>query len=264
MHHIPPFNPAPSQRPSPPDHGPRLPWRLAAPSWVWPGGVVENVARLAPEFHEIGILLLETTPTPAYRPEDFPSGLGNGTTRFHLHLPLDLPWHQGMAVVGPLVDSLFALTRGLSPWAAVLHAPPDARLLAAAAQSFAASGIPPRRILLENTEDFSYCDFYCDIKYFHYGMCLDLGHMLAHGQERCLFLPDLWSRVRMVHLCAPGPGGAHAPLTELDAEGHRLLRYILERLEPGSVVMLELFSPEALFTSQEFLALRLREWGMTP
>lgn len=241
-----------------------LPWRLAAPSWVWPGSVAENTLRLVPGFSEISLILFESEPTPPYDPADFPAELtGRGAT-FHLHLPLDLPWQRGPHAVSAVLDRVYGATRALNPWASVLHAPPDERGLAAAAELFKARGLRPRQILVENTEDFDLCKFWCDVKFFDLGTCLDLGHLLAYGQERTMDLPGLWKRVRMLHLCAPGEGGRHESLARLDRAGRELLRRMLTSLAPGSVIVLELFTPEHLFESLEELLARLTEWRMWP
>jgi hypothetical protein len=262
---------SPGSRPAPfcpIEHRPKaplaLPWRLAAPSWVWPGSVAENTLRLVPGFSEISVVLFESEPTPAYDPADFPAELtGRGAT-FHLHLPLDLPWARGTEAVNGVLDRLYTATGALKPWASVLHAPPDDRGLASAAALFKARGLKPRQVLVENTADFDLCDFWCDIKYFDLGACLDLGHLLAYGQERTMGLPGLWKRVRMLHLCAPGENGRHESLARLDRAGRAVLKRMLASLAPGSVIVLELFSPEELFESLEELRARLSEWRMWP
>lgn len=226
-----------------------FPFRLAAPSWVWPGTVGENCRRLGEVFDEVGIVLFESQASLAYTDEDLPPTLAELSLRYHLHLPLDLPWSQGVFAVRHIIEGLLDKTAFLDPWGFVLHAPPHAKLLDEVAFCFIHRGIKPDRILLENTKEFNPLEFWCDIRYLGLNVCLDLGHLMAYNQERLLDLPRLWPRVKLIHLSAPGEGDRHLPLTELDREGRRLLRVILSRMGPDTVVMPEVFEPEGLAES---------------
>ncbi len=226
-----------------------FPFRTAAPSWVWPGTVGENCRRLGEVFDEVGIVLFESAACMAYGEADLPSTLSELSLRYHLHMPLDLPWSDGILGVQHIIETLIDKTAFLDPWGYVVHAPPHAKQLDELAFCFIHKGIKPDRVLLENTREFNPLDFWCDIRYLGLNLCLDLGHVLLYGQEQLLELPRLWSRVKLVHLCAPGPDGRHLPLTELDAEGRRLVRLILARMSPDTVVMPEIFDPEGLADS---------------
>lgn len=230
-----------------------FPFRLAAPSWVWPGTVGENCRRLGEIFDEVGILLFESSACMAYGDSDLPPTLSELSLRYHLHMPLDLPWSDGILSVRHIIDTLLDKTAFLDPWGFVLHPPPHAKGLDELAFCFINKDIKPDRVLLENTEEFNPLDFWCDIRYLGLNLCLDLGHILLYGQERLLELPRLWSRVKLVHLCAPAPDGKHLPLTELDAEGRRLVRLILARMSPDTVVMPEIFDPDGLADSMATL-----------
>jgi hypothetical protein len=73
---------------------------LAAPSWVRPGTLAENCAWLAGKVHEAGLLFLESRACLAYGDEDLPPWLSSLPLRWHVHLPLDLPWAAGAAGAG--------------------------------------------------------------------------------------------------------------------------------------------------------------------
>ncbi|EPR43725.1 hypothetical protein dsx2_2152 [Desulfovibrio sp. X2] len=230
-----------------------FPFRVAAPSWVWPGTVGENCRRLGEIFDEIGILLFESKACLEYGEEDLPRTLAELSLNYHLHLPLDLPWKDGILAVSHVITSLLDKTAFLDPWGFVVHAPPHAKQLDELAFCFIHKGIKPDRVLLENTKEFNPLEFWCDIRYLGLNLCLDLGHLMLYGQERLLELPRLWPRVKLVHLCAPAPDGRHLPLTELDAEGRALVRIILSRMSPDTVVMPEVFDPEGLAASMAVL-----------
>ncbi|WP_051694429.1 cobamide remodeling phosphodiesterase CbiR [Desulfohalovibrio reitneri] len=230
-----------------------FPFRLAVPSWVWPGTVADNCRRLGFTFNEVGLTMFESQACMDYGPDDLPPELVELGLRYHMHMPLDLPWSEGMLAVGDVIDCLVEKTAYLQPWGYVLHPPPVSKLLDEVAFRFINKGIKPDRVLLENTKEFDPLEYWCDIRYLGLNLCLDLGHLLLYGQERLVELPRLWNRVKLVHLSAPGPDGEHLALNELDAEGRRLVRLILDKMGPDTVVMAEVFDPERLILSLEAL-----------
>lgn len=240
-----------------------LPWRLAAPSCVFPAGVAENCAFLAPQYDEIALAFFETEACLAYGEADVPPGLAELPVSWHMHLPLDLPWEQGAARVAEVVLALKARAAHLRPSAFVLHppqAPGDlaelARLLAARG-FFDEPGVPGHRgpasraLLVENIEGRDLARHWPVIEAADLGVCLDLGHMLVHGQEEFLDLPGLFSRTHMLHLNAPDPQkpARHASLSQLDARGRALMARLLGAFAPGGVLVLELFNADALSDS---------------
>jgi hypothetical protein len=240
------------------------PWSLAAPSCVWPADVGTNCAALARHFPELGLCFFEAEACLAYGEADLPQSLGALPTRWHLHLPLDLPWGQGPQRVAETILALAEKVAGLAPWAYVLH-PPEApgqpRLdgpeqLRRVALALAARGIPAGALLVENIQGRDLERLWPVVRELGLGVCLDLGHMLERGQEDFLNLPGLWARTRMLHLNAPDRArpGRHAALDQLDAAGLALLRRMLSGFAPGGTVVLELFSPRELFDSLRFIS----------
>ncbi len=253
--------------------------RLAAPSYVVPAGVVENCRFLAPHFQDIGLYFLEVQPCLDYRAEDLP-GKGDAA-RFHVHLPLDLPWDQGAGTVFALVSRLCDKIVHLSPWGYALHPPagmaPDAsnRNLAEFADLWRRAGRDPADILLENVEGAGARRLFPAAWDCGFSLCLDLGHMLAYAQEDILSLPGVFARTRMLHVYAPfdpsrpedmalvGRGHRHRALSALDGKGRALLRDLLENAPCDAAVMLEVFSERDMAASREALFAMTGEWGMT-
>ena len=129
------------------------------------------------------------------------------------------------------------------------HDPADAglagRLLAAFAEAWLASGGEPARLLLENVRGNDLTGLAGPIREYGFGLCLDMGHILAYGQEKLLRRPDLLRSVDMLHVNAPGKGrraGEHLPLTSLDASGQKRAERICKSVPPRAVIMMELFS----------------------
>lgn len=238
---------------------PELPWTIAAPSCVLPAGVPENCTFLAPRYDEIGLAFFETGPCLAYTRQDLPDELAGLPVSWHVHLPLDLPWaHEGAGGEERVAEAVLALARKvehLSPGAFVLHPPQGPKALARLAELLEAGGLEPERVLVENIQGRDLEDLWPAICDSGLGVCLDLGHMLVHGQEDFLALPGLSARLAMLHLNAPDPRkpARHAALSLLDARGRRLMREMLALLDPSGVVVLELFNEAALADSLRVL-----------
>jgi hypothetical protein len=234
------------------------PWTLAAPSCVLPADVGTNCAALARHFPELGLCFFETEACLAYGEADLPPGLDALPVRWHLHLPLDLPWERGPLAVAETILALAEKVAGLAPWAYVLHPPEEPEQLSALALALAqrpGRTIRPEALLVENIQGRDLARMWPTVRGLGLGVCLDLGHMLERGQEDFLNLPGLWAQTRMLHLNAPDRArpGRHAALDSLDAAGRALLGQMLSAFAPGGTVVLELFSPRELFDSLRFV-----------
>ncbi|WP_459852242.1 cobamide remodeling phosphodiesterase CbiR [Humidesulfovibrio idahonensis] len=229
----------------------KRPWTLAAPSCVLPAGIAENCAFLAQEFDEIALAFFETEACLAYTEQEFPAELAQLPVSWHMHLPLDLPWAAGVGGVAAAVLGLRDRAAHVAPGHFVLHPPREPQALAELAQRLEAGGIAPGQVLVENINGRDLALHWPVIEAFGLGVCLDLGHMLVHGQQEFLALPGLAARTRMLHLNAPDPArpSHHAALSALDAAGRALCGRLLDQIAPGGVVVLELFNENALFNS---------------
>ncbi len=240
----------------------RLPWRVAAPSFVLPARVADNCRFLDGWVDEVALLFLETRACLDYGPDDLPPDLAGLDLDYHVHLPLDLPWDAG---TGPALDAVLALAGKaayLSPRAFVLHPPPDLGLLPAVAERWRTDG-PAAPLLLENTALHGPDALAGPARAAGLGLCLDLGHCLAYGRGLAAPVVDL-GPVAMLHLSAPGrQSGAdeHLPLDRLTPRGRGLLRDWLTRLSPGATLCVEVFSVDGFFSSLDCLAGWAAEWG---
>ena len=241
--------------------------RFAAPSFVLPGTVAENARFLAGRVEEVALCCFETAGSLAYTHADLPADLARLPLRWHLHLPVDLPWREGAegaaAAALAVLDRLAALAPGLAPWAAVLHPPvelpPPARgeALATFAARWRGAGAPP--LLLENIRGCQLTDLPAgaDLLTRHgLGVCLDVGHLLGYAQAD-LLASDLPERAALVHWSAPGPQPGqdrHLPLTALTPGQRRTAQALLRRFSPGAVHLLEVFAWAGVDASRRWLA----------
>ena len=226
-----------------------LPGRvLAAPSWVFPASMAENCRFLAGRVDEVGLLFFESAASMAYGSEDLPPFLAELPLRYHLHLPADLPMHAPEEAAG-ICHSLFLKTAFLGPLRGVLHPPPNAqggaKCLVSFLDAFIALGTTPDALLLENTKESDLCDLEGVIEDYGLRICLDMGHALAYGQNALLEHTALLQRAGMIHVNAPGRGGAagrHVPLTSLSPQEAAAAERMLCAVPNDAVIMMELFA----------------------
>ena len=239
--------------------------RLAAPSWVLPGTIADNCLFLAGRVDEAALLFFETAASLAYTRHDLPLEMADYGLRYHVHLPLDLPWEKGGESVAARCLALMEKVVFLDAMRAVLHPPPEGggaeRALEDFAAAWAGAGRSVSDVLLENTRDNDLCGLWPCIAGAGFGLCLDLGHILAYGQARLRreimsgMLPHA-VRPGMVHCNAPGSGleggaprGAHLPLDSLDADGIALGKALCALLAANGVAVAEFFDWEHVMRS---------------
>lgn len=239
----------------------RLPFRarLAAPSFVWSGDIALNCHELQSIVDEVGLLLFEADSCLAYTEKDLPAWLAELSINYHAHLPLDLPWAEGLDAAWEKISGLVTKIAYLRPRAFVLHPPPDSAVWPELARRFADLGVPARRVLLENVREDDLIGRWELLEACDFGVCLDLGHALAYNQGSLPTWPGLTERLGMLHLNAPGPGGRHLGLDRLDEAGLRLLTNLLDRVKPETVLMIEVFSPAPFLRSLALVRRLMRE-----
>jgi hypothetical protein len=219
---------------------------IAAPSCVIPGTAAQNARFLAQrangKIQEIALCFFETDACLAYTEDDLPDASAELPFSWHVHLPVDLPWHIGAEAPVDCALRLMRKLKALNIRMAVLHAPdPPARkeLLATFAELWHARCAVP--LLLENTDHCGLVDLTPLIVDAKFGICLDLGHMLAYGQEKILEIPELIRRVQLAHWSAPGGADLHLPLTCLTREEKSAAQAAAAKLPGTTVHLLEIF-----------------------
>jgi hypothetical protein len=224
--------------------------RLAAPSCVISGTVAENARFLNGRTDEVALCFFETQSCLAYTEADLPPELARLPLRFHVHLPVDLPWPTrayGAGDIHETADLALAVcdkAAYLRPRLAVLHPPEgDAALKRRLLEQFAArwhdkSAVP---LLLENVA-------HCDIAelgdgFLHdqnLGLCLDVGHLMGYKQN-CLLDSKLPETAVLVHWSAPGKQDQHLPLTDFSASEYRTAAGIMRRFPGTATHLTEIF-----------------------
>lgn len=245
--------------------------RLAAPSWVLPAGVAANARFLAGKVDEVGLCCFESRACLAYDERDLPPDLAGLPLRWHLHLPVDLPWPARGDDAAPAARMAVAVvqkTGWLRPHLAVLHPPEGSparqRLLLAAFvrvwQRLQLSGQAPR-LALENIAHASVAELDPAFLAEHdLSFCLDVGHMLGYAQHDILDT-NLPEQAALLHWSAPGRQDEHLPLTQLTPPQRRTTLELLPRLPGTAVHLAEVFHWQGAALTLAELAALAREAG---
>lgn len=234
--------------------------RVAAPSWVFPGTILDNCRFLEDKVDEVCLLFMETSSCLAYTRQELPLALADLALGWHAHLPMDLPWAKGGEAVAGICSALMDKAAFLGASSAVLHPPAadrggkDARLLTAFARAWEKAGRSCGDVLLENVRDNDLTGLGPCLAANGFGVCLDLGHMLAYGQKSLAAMvrqeeAPVWNGApRMAHCNAPGSGlageaslSAHLPLDTLEPAGIALGEAVCRAVADGGVLVAELF-----------------------
>lgn len=237
----------------------RFAGRLAAPSFVLPAGVAENARFLAGKVDEVGLCFFEAQSCLNYGPQDLPPDLETLPLRWHVHLPVDLPWPASKSTAAyparaaaRLAHAVLGKAAFLQPRCAVLHPPQGSpqvqrRLLAGFAHHWKnCCDIP---LLLENV---AHSDITCLGQGFlqdhGLGLCLDVGHLLGYGQKN-LLVSTLPEQATMTHWSAPGDGDRHLPLTAFTPGQAQTAVALMQRIPATAVHMVEIFNWNRLAAS---------------
>jgi sugar phosphate isomerase/epimerase len=251
----------------------RFPFSLACPSFVYAAGYADNVRRLAPFVDEIELLFFESRfadspPSPALVNELAQLARAGGIT-YNVHLPTDIfPGHRDGAARGRAVDVLANVIDRcaiLAPTTFTLHlmrdpSEPDLRRwqdrAAESLHAVLANRISSRRISVENLDD-GFKTTAPIIEGLDLSVCLDMGHLMARGDDVAACYDRWEKRITAVHLHGVDGAQDHLPLNRLSPAQMQTVLGVLDRF--SGVVSLELFSLEALNTSLRHL---LDQWSV--
>lgn len=196
-----------------------FPFRICAPSFIYPAAWSENAKLLAPYLDEVELLFLESR-----FPDSFPSATEIETLRhisethgltYNIHLPTDIslgaPSRVQQEITVDALKKAVALSESLCPSTYTLHlAFDEASREKATLQAWQARiigqlgkllswGIPSGKISIE-TLDYPF-DWVADIiTDLNLGICMDVGHLIVHGKDSADFYNRFQSRIDIIHL----------------------------------------------------------------
>lgn len=224
------------------------------------GTVAENAFFLAGKVEEVGLCCLEAEASAHASEAEIPVGLAELPLRWHVHLPLDLPWESGGGgEAGRKALAVWKRVEFLQPWLAVLHLPPASAggaWLRDFLRVWRTGGPSSRCLALENVRQASPVRHLREIEDLDLSLCLDMAHLMAYGQEEILRHPALMARVRLVHWSAPGPAekdgtprDRHRALDEWTPAQRRTAEEGMEKLSADVTHLVEVFHWEGILRS---------------
>lgn len=237
----------------------RFPFRLGTTSYVLRADVLANVRMLAPLVDDVELLLFESAPeslpTAATVRELAVLAADHGVS-YTVHLPLDAP--LGVADAAARGRAATAWRRAvertfeLDPFAFVVHLDRDGMAAGEAAwrerlrESLAAvMGAAGAVRFAAETLDYPFAAACPVVEELGMSVCLDVGHLWAHGWSMTDHLARYGDRCRVVHLHGVRDGRDHRDLVGTPAARLRELVEWLRRGDVERVVTLELFGSEA-------------------
>ena len=247
-----------------------FPFKIATTSFIYPDLYVPNVEMLGPFVDEIELLLFESAPVRDLMNRavlDTLKGLSSDhQLTYNIHLPTDIsitdPVEADRYRAVEVLSNIIERMETLSPTSYTLHLPYAGDLRSAdrlriwsdvAYQNFEKmrrSGLPVNRIAIE-TIDYPIHMIENLIDEFNFGICMDVGHLMLHGQDISRFFRQYSRRISIIHLHGVAGRRDHLSLDNLSVV---LLVPFLRRLQDfQGTVSLEVFSFDVLSLSLRYL-----------
>lgn len=249
----------------------RYPFRLAAPSFIYPADYATNAKRLAPFLDEIELLLFESSPDslPSRRQvNDLALIAADASISYNVHLPIDielaLPGKKEQHRMASLLAACIDRVTPLQPTTYTLHlvckeeGSDPAKINCW--QQRAAEGlnlflsliaVPARKISVE-TLDYPPHWLMPVVNTHDVSVCLDIGHLIRYGFDLFQTWQAFSSKTTIIHLHGVSGGRDHLELDKLSNDALSTVVQCLHHFR-GSL-SLEVFSLERLARSLNFFA----------
>jgi sugar phosphate isomerase/epimerase len=253
-----------------------FPFKLATTSYILPDRIVPNVTSLAPFLDEIELILFESEGQEDFPDQEEIETLTNLSSQqgvgFNIHLPLDIYLgdksetirSEGISIVKRMIER----TLPLHPSVYTLHLDrrnkyggeePDIeiwqRRILQSIEEIARDEIGLNPISIETLE-YSFEWVEDMVKKFGFSICLDIGHILIHGQDLGYYLDKYLIDTSIIHLHGFQNSTDHLGIDRLS---DTVLKQIFSRLRDyHGIVSLEVFSMDDLKKSLTTLE---EKWG---
>jgi sugar phosphate isomerase/epimerase len=241
-----------------------FPFRLAAPSFIYPAGYATNVQRLSPLLDEIELLFLERDHLPsADEIRELQDLADHMDITYNIHLPMDISLaHPSPDIRCRSIDGAveaIKLAAPLNPTSHTLHLTcqqmdrqPEKvqvwqqRAIRSLTLLLEKAHLPPSALCLE-TLDFPPLWLTAMVEGLDLSVCVDVGHHLRYGFDLQKTIAQFSCRIGIFHLHGVSNGRDHCALDQLPVDIRAGLAKQLEKFH-GSV-SLEVFSYPELAAS---------------
>ena len=231
-------------------------FRLGSTSYVYPGDLVHNAARLAGQVQDIELVLYVTPsgehnlPTPR-EVRALARIAADAGMSYTVHLPRDLRSDGGDSLT--LARQVIELCAPLSPYAYVMHVDGEGvgadawrdQALVALAQVADWAG-DPQRIALENLESYDPRHLLPFLAALPIARTLDIGHLWKAGMDPLSLIDEWRAEARVMHIHGVrGALGAREDHGTLAWVARAALAAVLARLDGwDGVLTLEVFEDD--------------------
>ncbi|MBN1930154.1 MAG: sugar phosphate isomerase/epimerase [Desulfobacterales bacterium] len=246
------------------------PFKVAAPSYIYPDHIIANVKMLANYVDEIEIILFESRSKDSLPSNDVIHTLSRISRDFNLtyniHLPIDicLGHHDSTQrrYAVDIIKQIADLTAPLSPSSFTLHLEYNQKYskndlfakwqeqTGKSIQELLDSGIRSRSLSIETlTYPFEWvADMIVE---FDLSVCLDIGHLILENVDPETIFNQYSEKIAIIHLHGVENRRDHLSLVKLSKTQIASVLHILKRF--NEVLSLEVFSYSKLKDSLKFL-----------
>jgi adenosylcobalamin phosphodiesterase len=251
-----------------------FPFRLGTTSYIIPDDILPNARYLAGKVRDIELILFEVDDGPNNLPpaeviDELSKIAQENDLTYTVHLPLDLKLgehgserDQSLVKAKRVIDC----TRGLNPWAYVMHldgravrTSTDAELIrrwqghsVRALEIVSEWAGSPDRLAVENLETYPLDFIQPVLDRIPVSRCVDIGHLWLDGHDPIPYLQAALPRVRVIHMHGIAERD-HRSLAFMPQEKVRAVWQELIRARYEGVLTLEIFSEEDFLSSLEVI-----------
>ncbi len=245
------------------------PFRICAPSFIYPSTWSENVRLLSPFLDEVELLFFESRYPDSLPSRDEVKTLSDLTDEnaisYNVHLPTDIDisdrdiTRRTEAV--ETMKRVIALSEPLDPTTYTLHVPFGRdtsdkstisdwqHIVSSQLMQLVAATVPAEKISIE-TLDYPFgwiADIVSDLGL---SVCLDIGHLAIHGGNSADLYSRFQDRVAIIHLHGVRGQNDHVGITSQTVPQQAAVTTILESF--GKTLSLEVFSYQQLVESLDW------------
>ena len=250
------------------------PFRLGTTSYIIPDDILPNARYLAGKVRDIELILFEVDDGPNNLPSaevihELSKIARENDLTYTVHLPLDLKLgedgskrDQSLVKAKRVIDC----TRGLDPWAYVLHldgkavrTSTDVALIqrwqdhsVRALEIVSGWAGSPDKLAVENLETYPLDFIQPVLDRIPVSRCVDIGHLWLDGHDPIPYLQAALSRARVIHMHGIAERD-HRSLAFMPQEKVRAVWEELVRANYEGVLTLEIFSEEDFLSSLEVI-----------
>jgi sugar phosphate isomerase/epimerase len=241
------------------------PFKVSAPSFIYPDDYVPNVQLLGPFLDEIELLCFESQPSSLPSPKtirELESLAREFQFTYNVHLPSDLdPGNPERMEQNHFIESILRVverTLPLTPTAYILHLPyhqtPIGKICDKAWQfrisdclrRLIKAGVPNHALCIE-TLDYPLEWVEQTLEELDLCVCLDMGHLIVNHQNVETAYRRFAGRTKMIHLHGVSDNRDHLPLDVLNLEKRDEIFSVLKQFT--GTVSIEVFSFNHLLNS---------------